>query len=116
MAAGQAFSGNIERLFAPQGWNVVVAPDKSLAPPQDEERAADSLVGVGGIVHQVDAGGGAVVVAATADRLGVGEAPNEFADDGGVKCLLVAHAPARQTAFQTGGGVGGDHAFRQRGG
>lgn len=113
VSAGQAFPANVERLLPPQGEDIVVSPDEALAAPQDQQGAFDLPRGIRGIVRQVDAGGGAVIVAAAADGLRIRKAAHVLGDHLRIERGLVAHAPAGQAALQPVRRIVGDHAFRE---
>ena len=78
------------------------------------QRADNARFGIGSVVHQVDAGRGAVILAGGVNRVGAVEATFVFLQRGRGDEGVAVRAPAAEEFFQEERGVVADQGFRQR--
>jgi hypothetical protein len=116
MTAGQRVAVGLDRVLAPDREHVaVMAADEAVLAPQREQRGGHLLTPRGRrvVVDQVDAGGGAVVLAGAVDRGRVAEAPHVLVHGLRVERLAAA-AQGAQPAADPAVGVIAEHLLGKR--
>ena len=81
VAAIDGVAAYVGGVVAPHGEHVVAALDEAPGAPKHEQGARDALFTAGFVMRQIDAGSGAIILAAGMDRCRVGEAADIVGND-----------------------------------
>ncbi len=112
VAAGERAAADVGSLLSPECHSVEHLSDHALGAPEHEQRTGDALLRVGAVVLEIDAGGGAIVLAGGGDTGRITEASAVLRER-----LLGEHiglaAPMSEQAIEPVVGIGADHPLGQ---